>query len=883
MRLHRLSLTNVKGVTHREVVFPDRGVVVLEGANEIGKTSLIEALDLVFDYKDSSRDRRVLAIRPVGLDVASAIEVELSTGPYRFRYRKQWFRQPGTTLTLTAPRHEHKVGPAAHERVQEILAQTADLTLWKALRLMQAAPLDQSDLAGSSALAAALDAAAGRTPDADGAGDSLVDTVQGIVTSYFTPRAGAQTGEYRVACERLTGAEEEVARTTAAVEEVRDDVARHAVVAAQLATSEAELVVAEASLARAQAAWQQVAELSGDVEQATDALAMADRELERERARQTERERLRADVELARHRLGQLAALDDELAGQVRPQQDRVATLTAQVATAEEVAERLRARCELARADEGHLRDVAELSGVQARLDRLAEVDGDPGSAQPSDPASEPLVDEPTLATIEAAARACDLARAAQQAGGGSVTLSGMSGRRGVRLDGRQLRPAKGEVVERSLIETVEVVVPGVISLMICPPDGAEGRAEEVRLAEGELAAALALAGVCDVARARSCHAAYRRAVSAARQREQRRADLLGSDRLEDLHRRAGVLRARCDAYRAFRTASGVALPSHVGDCADDLAAATSDHERARTAVGELTRAVTGARAELTETQVALARAAALRESLTEQVGAQAERLTAIWAQEPDDRLDGAVVERDRRCAAAREQLLALSQRLAHADPETVRACLSQARTGLERVDRQRQELHDERVGIEARLTRAGRDGRQESHEAATGELERARRAHRAVQRRASATRLLHETLQRHRAEAKRAYVEPFRSAISRVGQQVYGPDFSVEVDDSLAVRARVLAGQRIDYEALSTGAKEQLAIITRLACASLVDPQSGVPVVIDDALGYSDPDRLRRVGAAFAMVGPEAQVLLLTCTPGRYAAIPDAEVIRLS
>ena len=47
MKLHRLVLTNYRGITHREIEFPDHGVVVVCGANEIGKSSMIEALDLL--------------------------------------------------------------------------------------------------------------------------------------------------------------------------------------------------------------------------------------------------------------------------------------------------------------------------------------------------------------------------------------------------------------------------------------------------------------------------------------------------------------------------------------------------------------------------------------------------------------------------------------------------------------------------------------------------------------------------------------------------------------------------------------------------------------------------------------------------------------------
>ena len=66
MKLHRLVLTNYRGITHREIEFPDRGVVVVSGANEIGKSSMIEALDLLLNcggdslriISEGSRDAR---------------------------------------------------------------------------------------------------------------------------------------------------------------------------------------------------------------------------------------------------------------------------------------------------------------------------------------------------------------------------------------------------------------------------------------------------------------------------------------------------------------------------------------------------------------------------------------------------------------------------------------------------------------------------------------------------------------------------------------------------------------------------------------------------------------------------------------------------------
>ena len=71
--------------------------------------------------------------------------------------------------------------------------------------------------------------------------------------------------------------------------------------------------------------------------------------------------------------------------------------------------------------------------------------------------------------------------------------------------------------------------------------------------------------------------------------------------------------------------------------------------------------------------------------------------------------------------------------------------------------------------------------------------------------------------------------------------------------------------------------------MLSRLACAAIVSPDgAGAPVIIDDALGWSDPDRLERMGAAIAAAGRQCQVIILTCTPGRYAHIGNATTIRL-
>jgi predicted ATP-dependent endonuclease of OLD family len=59
MKLHRLTLTNYRGITHRDIEFPEHGVVVVSGPNETGKSSMLEALDLLLEAKDRSTKKEV--------------------------------------------------------------------------------------------------------------------------------------------------------------------------------------------------------------------------------------------------------------------------------------------------------------------------------------------------------------------------------------------------------------------------------------------------------------------------------------------------------------------------------------------------------------------------------------------------------------------------------------------------------------------------------------------------------------------------------------------------------------------------------------------------------------------------------------------------------
>ena len=149
MKLHRMVLTNYRGITHREIEFPDRGVVVVSGANEIGKSSMIEALDLLLESKDRSSKKEVKQVKPTHADVGAEITAEISTGPYRFVFRKRFHKRCETELTVLAPRREQLTGDEAHDRVRAMLDETVDTCLWQAQRVLQSASTAAVDLSGA--------------------------------------------------------------------------------------------------------------------------------------------------------------------------------------------------------------------------------------------------------------------------------------------------------------------------------------------------------------------------------------------------------------------------------------------------------------------------------------------------------------------------------------------------------------------------------------------------------------------------------------------------------------------------------------------------------------------------------------------------------------
>ena len=370
MRLHRARLRNYRGVIDSTVEFATGGVTIIEGDNEVGKTCIPEALDLILTTLDSSKSKQVRDVKPVHRDEGPEVEIEATAGDYRFVYSKRWIRQPHTTLDISAPRREQLTGREAHERVEAILAETLDAELWHALRIEQGAEVTLP-LFDVPSLGRALDKAAGGDRSG-GREDDLWERICAERERYWTP-TGQQRTE-RKAAERsvqeardaVAALEEQLAGIEADAEEVRRRLADRArLVEGRERAGQREQELSEQ--------WARLDKLRADVERLEAGHRAAVAERDRIDGDQQRRGGLVQDLE---DRTGELGTLVTE-AERAAP------VLAAVVAQAGEAAEELQAAGEAlgaaknaqqqANDDREHHRRQIEVAQLSERRERVVD------------------------------------------------------------------------------------------------------------------------------------------------------------------------------------------------------------------------------------------------------------------------------------------------------------------------------------------------------------------------------------------------------------------------------------------------------------------------------------------------------------------------------
>ena len=862
MKLHRLVLTNYRGIAHREIEFPDHGVVVVCGANEIGKSSMIEALDLLLESRDRSTKKEVKQVKPTNSDVGSEVSAEISCGPYRFVYRKRFHKKCETELTVLTPRREQLTGDEAHERVRAMLAETVDNDLWRAQRVLQATSTAAVDLSGCDALSRALDVAAGDAAARSGTEPLLIERIDAEYGRYFTP-TGRPTGEWATAIIRLTDTEAAVAECVAEVAEVDDRVRRHADLTEQVAELSQQRAAAGPRLAAARADAERIFELTNQAREAKLIADAAAATSAAANAAHNGRLRLLTEIE---SRTASVAAAEAQAQEAADARATAVAAAEAAAGAVEEGVQllaELQRRAESARRAVDQIAAREEADRLSGRLAKIAaiQLDRDRVCAELSSVA----ITEESLRRIENAAAAVDRISGQLALTSAAVEFTAIADLELATGDQRVSLPA-GQSWSITATGPTTVEVAGVLSARVTPGATTLDVQAKYAAAQEEFTVALKAADVTDLVSARSADQSRRELQGCRAQLDATVAGLCGDDEADELRSRLAQLRADHPAEPDLLATDSAAARA---------AAATECEARRRTAAAvDAVLAESSTRAKVLQNGLDAQRA---------ELNAATDRLAQERAEVSDEDLASAAEAGLKAAAGAERRVTELADELAAAAPDAVAAELTAA---TEAADSLRDRYEDaaralREIGIE--LSVFGSEGRQGKLDAAQTAREHAASQHSRIGSRARAAQLLRSVMTRHRDTTRQRYVEPYRTELQRLGRPVFGPTFEVDVDSDLCIRSRTLDGVTVPYESLSGGAKEQLGILARLAGAALVAKEDSVPVVVDDALGFTDPDRLARMGQVFDTVGAHGQVIVLTCSPDRYDGVQGAHRIELN
>ncbi|MDK1027192.1 MAG: AAA family ATPase [Actinomycetota bacterium] len=876
MRIRRIKVRNFAGIDEAEVSFPDTGITIIEGENEIGKTSMIKAVDAILAYLDSSSARPIKDAMTVGTDLGPEVEVDITAGEYEFTYRKRWLRNTETVLEVSAPQHEQLSGREAHDRVDQILEEAVDLDLWKALRLDQGTGLSQAKFE-VSALGRALDAAAGGDVAGDRE-DALFDRIEAEYLNLWTA-GGKPRGDLRDLESDLEAAQEASNEANAHLQALDDD-------AEEIQRLERAAVSIRQTHEDASKGVEELAEQVEEVEKAREAAERSKGESERAQAvhssARSDRERRDELIAAVKTATDDLTDAEQELAKSVPGRElmraEQTATSKALKAVRSVFEERRRVY-ELARDDREYHRQLIEIEQFTERRDRVN------GAEELLSLAEESLesikIDAELLGKIEKAHLDLAEAKAVAARSRPTVDVKALNAI-ALNVDGTDIEMDAND--ERSILVSGEthIVIVDVAEVLVRAgeDDGnALGQAERAQERYDELCRR---GGVRDFSNARE-------QADARAQAERDQSDALKTIKqdLRDLtpdglSGKVDRLTSRTSRYLQDREPKPP-VPEDFDEAKKIERKAKRSAAKAEDELSNADAAAQGATADLNRLDVDAA-SRQTRVEISESTLSSAEKTLAEARSEKSDK-NLRKSEADALAAAegAEVEAVEAQDRLGGTDAESVDARLSNAEAVLKRCSDDLRENEDRRRELRIKLSvETERGPAQYADEAASLLMEISRKYDR-LESKAAATRLLQGVFKEHRNTARQRYNQPFRDRIESLGRIVYGPNFEVLLSDDLSIARRTLDDTTLDFGQLSTGAQEQLGLLARLACATLVADEGGVPVIFDDALGWTDPGRLERMGAAISTAAEDCQIIILTCVPDRYSAVGKASTVTLS
>ncbi|MEP3741129.1 MAG: AAA family ATPase [Sulfitobacter pontiacus] len=876
MKLRSLALNQFKKfTTPMRLDGIEDGLNVVVGPNEMGKSTLLDALRAALFEKYSSKAQPITALQNDRNQAGPVVELafELDDGVYRIT--KRFVKKP--YARLSCPDGRTLEGDAAEDTLRDLLgfdepgksgAKAETLGMWNVLWVQQGHSFGALDLPQSATanLHSALESEVG-TVLGGRRGRALPQAIEKQLGELVTS-AGKPRGAYKELIDNTETLETELAGLQGRRDELSrtlDQLEQAQVTLARLSTGDRD-EADERELADARKRHGHLAELEARIAAADSDLALKQRNLERANQALTERAALRqaiADeeevVETARKGLEDVRTREKEARARLNELRTAVREAEAAVTAADDAVSHQR-RILVAVERQARIR---ELEGRREKATAAEE-----RQRRARQDAAAILVTDETLTEIHDAAKALETINSRLSAAATRITFD-MAGDAlsGVEVDGRKV--AVDDLPIQAVGPTT-ITIPGRGRITVEPAikDRDELR-DQQREARTDLETALQAGGVKTVDDAEDQYKKRQKFVQDGELARQEAA--LHAPATEDHDAGAEALAGYVESLQLILTRDLAdleidTLPTKQ-EADTELRTALEQAEEARSAVDMARAALGGPEDALGALQTELGTV----RTRYDDSGVRLEKLRAGLAAAEENQADSALqagIKAAEKAVSDQEDAIASlkDQRTDETLPQL------EARIGrLEQAIKDRREkrgnLKETIAGLRSHIEVLEGVGLDEAIEQKASELERATDDRHRAEREVRVLGFLLATLRAAEQEAKERYLSPVLNRV-RPYLQLLFPGAEITIDEDLRIVGVIReAGYEEAFHHLSMGTQEQIAVLIRLAFAEmLVEQGQPATVILDDALVFSDDRRMNRMFDILNMAARNVQVVIFTC-----------------
>ncbi|HTN60989.1 MAG TPA: AAA family ATPase [Devosia sp.] len=862
MKLTALRLHNVKRFAGRGIAIEGigDGVNVLSAANEYGKSTCFEALHALFFQPHTGTPKSVQLLRPYS-GGNPLVEADIAIAGGRFRLTKQYYGGKRASVTDLATGRLVAQADEAERFLADLIrggsAGPAGL-LWIRQGVTGIERRSNSEEESDKRVRESLLSSVQGEVEALTGGRRMAEIAAAcdnelltLVTATLRPKAG---GRYAAALDERDRLLQDEQRLAAEVAVLRDalDTRRSAI--ARLAELENTDEAAErhAAVTAAEAALDAAKSHSEALKTAEAETALAQNHL-------LAAGQAQAAFQAALKRVSDLRQRALEMQGQRDAAAERRTTVLAdsdralaEVQTAEE--EEREARSLLARLDAAlQARDAAER--LTELRQRLAQAEAARQQVEDGEAALAMLaLPQQTVDQLQALEIDIVGLRVAQAATLPTFRIDYLAGAEGsVTVEAKAV--PQGE--EQSFVETAHLEIAGIgtLALRSNRPQQADQALDKAEAAHHRLLMSL---GVDNLA-------AARQRLQAAR--DQGAALDLARQRLADLAPK-GIAQLQAEVARlAALSATDLEIKADPTEVRLRLAVAEQQLTASRNAAHEIQPFRIQADAALVAAEKTCAGIEAELGGLQASLGPEVE-----WP-ERERALADTYAARKEQHEAAEAQAAPL--RSAAHDLASAEAAVSRTRSAQNAAEKEigqlRETLANLNGNINVRSDDAVEEAWRETADALTAAQERVQRFETEI----AVLDRLRKALAAARSAASELYLKPVISELRPLLGLLFD-DISIIFDETTLLPQTVRRnGLDEEVERLSGGMREQLSILTRLAFARLLARDGRpTPVILDDALVYSDDDRIERMFDALHRQARDQQILVFSCRQRAFAKL---------